>query len=768
MVRSALARKLKRDLWSNRMQFAAVILLCALGSWVFSGLDAAWRMFDLTSQTYFDNQHTAELWVTMADADRATLNRVKGISGVEDAQARATAELKVDLPHEPSLLAQAYEGAIRINTPLMRSGVELDGNDLRGCLLDDGFAQANGLRVGDQLPLKLNGGVADFIIRGTCLSAEFMSLSKGTVYDPLQYGFVLMNHKAIEALPLNGMVLTVHDGASVADVESALGGMYPEALLVNRSTQASTHGLQTDVQMFRNLSYVFPLLAFAVAAMIVLTTITRMLENQRMQMGILKALGYGDRQIRRHYLSYAFFPSLVGSLMGLFVGRATLPTVLWSMEAAQYVFPYRMQAPISAAQWTVCALGVVLSCSICLWTYQRSAREQTAELLRPKPPKAGRKLLLERCTRLWRKLSFNAKMVVRNLFRNKARTLMSLIGALCCTMLLITSLGLQDSVAFFVGKYYQGTLRYSVRADLKAEVGEAESYQKRIDAERVESVMERSVSARGGGTARTTALTVLEDGQRLMNLGQGESWCELPTSGALLTQKLAQVLNLTVGDRLELWLPGDDEPIQTTVADIAYVTIGQGVLMSRSVWDGFKKGSFTPTALLALNPTQRGMQRLNDLDELEELHYPTVQYEEMLQVLSSMTGVFSLMSGAALGLAFVVLYNMGILNFMERSREYATLKVLGYHQREIRRLMTNENALVTGLGVLLGILPGRWLIGVVLNSAESDSMVFVPTVKVVSVLIACVLTFVFGWMITRLLTRKVKKIDMVEALKSVE
>ncbi|MEG2315344.1 MAG: ABC transporter permease, partial [Clostridia bacterium] len=230
----------------------------------------------------------------------------------------------------------------------------------------------------------------------------------------------------------------------------------------------------------------------------------------------------------------------------------------------------------------------------------------------------------------------------------------------------------------------------------------------------------------------------------------------------------AQVLNLTVGDRLELWLPGDDEPIQTTVADIAYVTIGQGVLMSRSVWDGFKKGSFTPTALLALNPTQRGMQRLNDLDELEELHYPTVQYEEMLQVLSSMTGVFSLMSGAALGLAFVVLYNMGILNFMERSREYATLKVLGYHQREIRRLMTNENALVTGLGVLLGILPGRWLIGVVLNSAESDSMVFVPTVKVVSVLIACVLTFVFGWMITRLLTRKVKKIDMVEALKSVE
>jgi putative ABC transport system permease protein len=186
------------------------------------------------------------------------------------------------------------------------------------------------------------------------------------------------------------------------------------------------------------------------------------------------------------------------------------------------------------------------------------------------------------------------------------------------------------------------------------------------------------------------------------------------------------------------------------------------------MWDAQKKGSFTPTALLLKNPIPEGLQRLNDLEELDELRDPEDEYVDTLKILDSLTNIFMLMSAAALGLAFVVLYNMGILNFMERMREYATLKVLGYHQKEIRGLMTAENNLITILGLLLGIAPGWWLTGTVLRSCESDSMVFASTVKPVSIIIACVVTYAFSWLITRLLTRKVKTIDMVEALKSVE
>lgn len=538
--------------------------------------------------------------------------------------------------------------------------------------------------------------------------------------------------------------------------------------MLDSRTQNSVHGIASDAGMYRSLSYVFPLLAYAVAAMIVLTTITRMLENQRTQMGCLKALGYRDGQIQRHYLCYAFYPSLVGSVLGLFVGRQTLPYILWNMESARYTFPRCLQAPISWEQWAVCGLGVLLSCLICLRTYRRSAREVTAALLRPRPPRAGQKLFLERLGGLWSRLGFNAKMVCRNLLRNKARTLMSLIGALCCTMLIITSLSLSDSVKYFVGKYYEGTLRYSVRARLDSGAGAVEGYRRRVEAQRVEGVMDKSVSIRLGDAFRATTLTVLEDDQRLMNLGADETWMPLPADGVLLSRKLAEALDAQVGDRVNLWLTGDSDPVSVTVSGVAEITIGQTVFMSRTVWDGCKKGDFVPTALHVLSPTQAGLDYLSGLDEFEEFQYPPSEMADTLKVLESLQGVFRLMAGAALGLAFVVLYNMGILNFVERCREYATLKVLGYHQREIRRLILTENALVSGLGVLMGILPGWWLTGVVFRSCETDTMVFISTVTPTSVLLACTVTFAFSCLITGLLTRKVRTIDMVEALKSVE
>lgn len=764
----ALRHKLLRDLWVNRMQMLAVVLLCALGTWIFSGLDAAWRMIDLSSQTYFHNQQLADLWITLPRVERDTLSRMRAIPGMEDVQARASAEAEVKLPHEPELLVTAFDGQIRINTPLMYEGETLHPNDERGCLLDDGFAKANGYEVGDRLKMEIGGREYGFIVRGTCLSAEYVALSKNGLHDSNKYGFVLVNHCAVPLLPLSSVTVRLEEAADGAQVEAAVRKHWPEALIVNHGAHSATYGIRKDVDMFRSLSYLFPLMAYAVAAMIVLTTVTRMLENQRMQMGTLKALGYRDGQMLSHYMSYAFYPSLIGSLIGLVVGRYSLPYILWSLEEAQFTMPYQLQAPVSAAQWAVCALGVALSCAICFHTYRKSAREVTAALLRPKPPKAGRKLMLERIPAIWHRMGFNSKMIVRNLFRNKARTLMMFMGVLCCNSLVIASLGLTDSVNYFVDKYYAGTVQYSLRANLTGSIDSAGAYARRIEAERVEGVMELSVSIRSASTDRSTTLSVMQDGQRLMNLGEDETWVPMPERGVMLTQKLAETLGVSIGDPVELWLAGDDEPIRTSVTDIAYLTLGKNAMMSQSAWESERKGAFVPTALLVLNPTERGRRQIDELDQLKEVLDPAEQRVDMLRVLDSLSQIFSLMFFAALGLAFVVLYNMGLLNYAERYREYATLKVLGYHQKEIRRLIRAENDLITFAGIALSLWPGWWLTGAVMTSCESDSMVFAFTVKPVSFVIACVVTWLFSEMITALLTRKVKNVDMVEALKSVE
>lgn len=767
-AKNTLGRKLARDMWKSRTQFLAVILLCALGTWCFSGLDALWRTIDTSANTYFDQCNVADLWINLAPIDRAALETLGAVPGVKETQARASYEIKADLPHEPSLQMEAYDGEMRVNLPYLLSGEALSPSDLRGCLLDDGFARANGLDVGDRLTLKTAAGDYSFTIRGLCLSGEYLSDKKDGAYDPLNYGFVLVSAASVAALPLNQLVATLEDGAQSDEAKRAVNLLYPEALVVDRETQQSTAGVQSDVDMFHNLCYLFPLLAFAVAAMIVLATITRMMENQRLQMGTLKALGFYDGQIRNHYMCYALYPSLIGSLAGLAVGRRTLPSILWELETANFQFPYRIDPPVSWAQWAVCGLSVLLAVYVCYRTYRQSGRETTAQLLRPKPPRAGRKLLLERFPALWSRMGFNAKMVARNLMRNKGRTATSLAGVLCCVMLIITSLGLQESVEYSVGKYYHGTLAYTARADLDEGAGTAESYRRRIDAERTEGLMEKSLSIRVGEKSRAVVLNVLEDGQQLLLLGKNETLLELPEDGILLSEKLAEYLHAETGDRVELWLPGETEPVVTRAAGIAYVTMGQTAYASRSMWESFRKGGFTPTALLMKNPSPEAVELVDRLDELEGWEDKEQKYQETLGILDSVRSVFSLMFFIALGLAFVVLYNMGLLNFMERYREYATLKVLGYHQQEIRRLMFSENNLLTLLGVLLGVAPGFWLPDAIFRSCGNENIVFYTTVSPQAILIGCGATYAFSVFVSWLLTRKVKKVDMVAALKSVE
>lgn len=768
MVKSALRLKLARDMWRSRAQFVAMILLCALGTWCFSGLDAFWRMLETSSQTYFQRQNMAELWIHLSPADREAMTRLKGLPGVQDVQARLALEMTVDLPHEPTVAIHAFDGEPRVNVPLVREGEALAGGDLRSCLLEEQFARANGFSPGDRITLKWNGSAIDFTIGGLCISPEHVITAKDVRPDPSAYGFLICSAAALPQISYNEAVVTLAPGADRDAVQRTVQALYPQALAISREGHGSTSVIQSDVAMFRNLSYLFPLLAFGVAALIVLTTLTRMIQNQRIMIGTLKSLGYRDGTVRRHYLSYALYPSLLGALLGLLTGRASLPYILWAAETASMVLPYCLQAPISLEAWVMTGVAVALSVLICLRTYHKNAREWPAALLRAKAPKAGRRLLLERVAPLWGRLGFNGKMVVRNLFRNKLRTLISFVGTLCCTMLLISSMGLQDSVHFFIGRYYTRTLRYDLRADLDSTAGTSESYEKRIRARRVEAVMEKGITLAAQGASRTTTLTVIQGDQRLLYLGEKESYLPLGDQGVYLTRKLAEGMGVKIGDLVRVSLPGDDEPVMAAVAGFCHVNISQGVYMTRAAWEGWRKGPCRPTALLLQEPSPEALRQLEDMDEVERLKDPQRQSRQMLTLLQSMMGMFMLMSAVALGLAFVVQYNMGVLNFMERYREYATLKVLGYHQKEIRRLIEHENNLVMALGVLGGMLPGRAFTALILKTCEGQHTVFASTVNWPSYAVSGAVAIAFSLFVTWTLTRKVRTIDMVEALKSVE
>ena len=768
MVKNTLRKKLLRDMSRAAMQFLSIIVLCALGTFAFAALDGTARMTRVTQDTYFEENNLADFWISLPSADRASLDKVAAIPGIRQVRARASTDLETTLEGDVSVSVTAYDGPMDINIPLLREGELLDVNDRRGCLVDERFAQAHALTPGSRLGVKLGGEEYTFVVRGVVVSPEYIVVSDGVVADPNAYGYILINACALPALPLTQIVATMEDGGDSDALRDAIETALPDALVVDRGSHMSTARANNNAQMFENMTLLFPVLAYAVAALIVMTTLSRMIDNQRMQMGTLKALGFSARQIRNHYLSYAVVPSLIGAVLGTVVGHTTLPFVLWDGLIGQNEMPYQLVPPISGPAWVMTGLSVLLSMGILLYTYRSAARETTAALLRPKPPKDGKRILLERIGFIWSRLSFNAKMVVRNLMRNKLRTFMSFIGILCCTMLIITSLGLQDSVTALSVNHYTKTLHYDARANLTGDVGTAESYERRLDAKAVECIMESSVSIRADAGTRTVMLTVLEDDQTMQNLGKDETFVRLETGTAAVTYKLTKTLDLHPGDTIRLYLPGDDEPATFTIGQIVHNNVSQGVYINRTTWESLRKGDFTPTAIQLAEPSQACIAELESMDEVDDIEYPAEQIEEMTRMLETLSLVFTILTGIALSLAFVICYNMGLMNFVERVREYATLKVLGYHQKEIRKLILHENSIIALLGVLGGIYPGILLVDVILHSCEPETGYYVGAPAVVSIVIACVVTYCFSALIARLLTRKVRTIDMVEALKSVE
>lgn len=764
-----LTKKLFRDMGRSAMQFLAMLLLCAMGTWVFSGLDATWRMLDLSIESHFEEGHLADAWLKGASFTQLQLRKLKHVKGVQDVQARVSLELDApNLGNDVTVQLEAFDGDMRINTPLLRDGALLNPSDLRGCLLEEQFAQAHGLVVGDTLDLEIVGQEQSFTIRGIILSAEYMLTAKNVTPDPEHYGFMYASARSVPSLPFTEVLIDLEDGVSTDDILETVQDIAPGTLMLTQGTHASTASARNYINMFHSLSYLFPVLVFIVAAMIVVSTLTRMMEGQRIQMGTLKALGYRDGQIRMHYLSYALVPSVIGAVIGLFVGQYTIPYVIWRIVATNLRFPWQKHAPISLAAWSITVLSVVLSVFICLHTYRQAAKETTASLLRPKPPKSGTRILLEHIGPLWRRMSFNSKMIIRNLMRSKGRTALTLIGVLCCNMLIICTFGLSESISWFIEAYYEGTLQYDLRVDLDSNAGTLASYRARLDADTVDGIMERSVSIMSATNSRSCLLTVLADDQSTIYLGNGAKMIDMPEEGAVISRKLAKTMDVRLGDSLSVWLTGDTEPIELTLRDYADTNIGQGLFLSETAWKRCRKGDFLPTALLLVNPSELTRHRIDEMEEATGTKLPVQQCQDTMRIMDSTTAAFSILSGAALVLAFIICYNMGLMSFTERTRDYATLKVLGYHQREICGLMMRENALIAFFGVLLGIAPGRMLTSIILKMCEYESMVFVARVSFRSILMASIITFVFACLIEYLLTRKVRSIDMVEALKSVE
>ena len=568
----------------------------------------------------------------------------------------------------------------------------------------------------------------------------------------------------------------------------------PDVYVLDRTKEIGVAAYQADSERINDIANVFPLMFFLVAALVSLTSMTRMVSEERTLIGVHKALGYSTVQIAAKYLLYALSASLLGAVIGIACLSQVLPGVIVSAYGSIYTIPnggapYPIQLD-SALLSGLSGIGITLLSTAA--AVLSSLKEEPSSLMLPKAPKAGSKILLERVEPLWSRLSFSWKVTIRNLVRYKRRLIMTLVGIAGCTALLLVAFGLRDSISDIIDNQWPTISHYDYIVGMTSDVSEEEADQINAELNQVgatnihritrENVLLESPTQKAGSLTRTTIMTSssLQDMAGLATLrnrlsGQG---IELGEDSVVITEKLAKRLGVGVGDTIQVYAQdrignASGEPSTLTITGVAENYVGSYLYVGPSAWhslgiqddatDGWyatlPEDQTTRDAFGEKLINQAGVATVDDVNEA--IH----TYKESLAVVNRVVAI--LIVAAAL-LAFIVLYNLTNINIEERIREIASLKVLGFTRHEVDAYVFREIALLAIFGALFGLVLGTYLEGFVVQTAEIDLVMFGRAIHAPSYWFAFGLTLVFSLLVYVAMRPKLKNIDMVESLKSVE
>lgn len=555
--------------------------------------------------------------------------------------------------------------------------------------------------------------------------------------------------------------------------------------ITSRQNMKDIKGFRDNAERIDSISTVFPVFFLVIAVLVCLTTMTRMVEDDRLQIGTLKAMGYHDISISMKYIVYAFLATLLGSIVGLAIGFQTFPRVIFSAYTTMmYQLPsIKISFHFWLSFWTV-VIAVLVTTIATISVLVGSLRAQPASLLRPEAPKIGKRIFLERITFIWKRLSFSHKVTARNVFRYKKRMLMSIIGIAGCTALMLAGFALKDSIADIAPIQFNDIFHYDmmlVLNELENDFSSLETKAKDQDnSDKINNHMFLRMdngNVKKDGVKKDVLISVTDNKQKLtefvtMKDNKG-NLIELNDSGVVITQKLAEDYKIKPGDNISVVL--DDEAREVKVTGVMENFAFHYVYMSEKFYQQeFNKDMVYNRMLVSFD------EQISDEEEkliansfiesdlVLTASLTTDIYKTMNDQLKSMDMViFVLVTSAAL-LAFIVMYNLNNINIIERQREIATLKVLGFYDPETSAYVFRENMILALLGALVGLVLGIFLTKFVTRSAAIDEVMFIERIRFLSYLYSFGLTMLFTILVRFLMHYRLQKIDMIESLKSVD
>ena len=532
-----------------------------------------------------------------------------------------------------------------------------------------------------------------------------------------------------------------------------------------------------SINSMNNIATLFPIIFYLVAILISSTSMSRMVEEERGDIGTLKALGYSNLRIINKYIAYSLLSTVLGGIIGMFIGFILIPTVVWE----NYSIIYYLPEFYPKLRFSYGILGTVIAV-ICITgstvhSAYKELKDEPSSLMRPKSPKMGKKVILEKIPFIWKRLNFSSKTTVRNVFRYKKRALMTIIGISGCTALILAGFGLRDSIKDIAEYQYGRVFEYDLVVSLNKEDEELVNLVK--DSDIVESVsltdsLSGSISAEG--IKRDTSIIVVEnteDFKNVANLRDIDSGniIDLSNEGVLISDKLASLLEIEKGENITL-TDSDNNEFEYKVLGIVENYIGHYVYINKDLYES-KENDFNINTLFIKykegnNDNEAFEEMLLDDNSVTSITVVENSLEHVRDLLKSLDLVVMILIVSSALLAFVVLYNLANVNISERVREIATLKVLGFYDKEVDNYINRESIILTCIGIAIGLIAGVFLTGFVISTCETENMRFARNILLHSYIYSILITSVFSIIVNFATHFVLKKINMVESLKSIE
>lgn len=755
-----LFKKMIRDIRKHKTQFLSIFLMAFLGVFVFAGVGGESAGLEANSNDYYSSTNLADGWIYSANLDRGFLDEVYTLGPTTEMERQLVVDSVANFSNDPEITLHFVENNT-ISKFYLIQGEPLNISDSDGVWLDKSFADAKNIKVGDNITFEFNGFKIEKEIKGIGYSPEYVyHASKSSVIpDFSKLGFAYMSYKAFpsEIVPYN--VLNVKFDGTAETFSSLLSekmdGKYNS--FVERSEHTSVSQFSEEMDQHQMMAGIFPVVFILIAMLILLTTMTRIITHQRTQIGILKACGFRDISIMFHYVSYGFWLVLAGSILGLIIGPLTLPKLFYPSMSATYILP--SWKPAWSMDFFYVALAMIMmSILVSYYAVKSIFNEKPADTIKPKAPKVSSSGMIEKLG-LWNRLSFNTRWNYRDTKRNKFRALMTIIGVIGCTALLVSAFGMYDGMNDLKEWEFNQINHYDSKLviDEEASISEIDNVAKEVNGDKI---MENSIEIESDSAKKSGSLLVLNHTDLVTPTDYDWNKIKIEDDEISISQKMADMLDVGVGDTVKWHIMGSDKWVKTKINKIHADPTSQGLIMSSDKLEELDL-NYTPTGIVTTEHIDRNYSTIKTTNSMNDM---TSSWDELTEAMWLL--IYILIFFASL-LAVVVLYNLGLLSFTEIEREIATLKVLGFKTGALRKLLLTQNLWFTTIGFLLGIPVGYYILKVMWESS-GDSFYILPSISLTNIILTAAITFSLSIFVNLMFSRKIKKLDMVESLKSSE